>query len=46
MITNWNVCEGWIKGYLQHDPSKKGIFPKNYIRKFDKTNISNKIIYI
>jgi len=37
VITNWNACTGWVRGYLKKDPSKTGIFPKNYFRKYDAT---------
>ncbi|OUM61126.1 hypothetical protein PIROE2DRAFT_62713 [Piromyces sp. E2] len=35
IITNWEICEGWAKGYNKNDPSKKGIFPKNYFKLYD-----------
>jgi len=41
VITNWEIIEGWAKGYQKNDPTKRGIFPRNYVKLYDKFKNGN-----
>jgi len=44
VVTNWNVKEGWVFGYRKNHPQEKGLFPKVFIKIYNKDNKGNKLI--
>jgi len=48
IVIDWNFDDGWVSGYHKNNPSKIGIFPRNYVCKYDKSKkgkITYKLLY-